>query len=361
MAEVFEISAIVQAKLDKLEEGMKRAEKIVSDSTKKLDTITKQFTPFASIAKGAVVALGAIQLATLGIKGLSLALAVAQGDFEKIEEIVRTLPFGIGAVAGAVIDLTDQITGAAEAAERVQRAFQAEVRLGAVLQRQRQQLELIGLTGLERRRAVERQRGERRVAAIGALGGDPQTTRFAQEFQLDINERALQDFDDKRQQQQDEAFNQRIKRERDEVKERERKQKAANARLLDLDTQLQVAQLQQQGRFLDANLLQIQASFDARVAAAESAAERERIARLGILELEAAKRAARRAGTGEQAAREIVLSRSAIGGQQGGAALAFDRDREIKVEDQDDVIQQLKLIVENTRGGVGAAIAAIAG
>ncbi len=365
MAEVFEISALVLAKLDRLEQGMRRAEQIVSDSTKRLGSITDRFTPFARIARGLIT----LQAVNAALRGTTAIVSAIQGDTEAIERAVRRLPLGIGATAGAAIDLFRQLSGAAEKAEALRRSIEGTAKLRGAIRGLDEQLALQGLAGAERQRAVQRQRFERDVSALGAVtGGDPQVLRQALQRRRTLFESELQKINDAEARAAEES---RLKRRETLISDLEATEQAAerkaqiqqnlNRRLLSLDSQIQVAQLQQQGRALDAQLAQITASFNARLASAESTAEKERIARLGILELEAAKRAARRAGTGEQAAREIVLSRSAIGGQQRGAALAFDRDREIKVEDQDDVIQQLKLIVENTRGGVGAAIAAIAG
>jgi len=362
MAETFKLTAIIEARVAGLEAGMRRAEQIVSTSTKRLNTITQQFTPFAAIGKG-LIGIQAINLALRATTGI---VAAIQGDTEALEATVRSLPFGIGSIAGAALDLRAQITGSADEAERLERAMKANERLGGGIRSLRAQAAPAGLRGFERQRQELRQRTITDVRAVQGSGGDPRLIKKALDLQRIIFQDAMAQINEA-EERAAQVSRQRVRdkflRENRETEQAAQKklqiQESLNRRLISLDAGIQVAQLQQQGRFLDAQLTQIQANFNARLAAAETTAEKERIARLGILELEAAKRASRRGST--EAAREIVLSRSAIGETQRGRGLAFGGDEEIKVKDQDSILDSLKRIVENTRNLGGAGAPAIAG
>ena len=63
---------------------------------------------FGAMTKAAAKTLAVMGAVELGVKGIDVVLALAQGDVESAAELVKTLPGGIGAVATAMDGLIDR-------------------------------------------------------------------------------------------------------------------------------------------------------------------------------------------------------------------------------------------------------------
>lgn len=169
--EVGALRVMIEARLDKLETGLKNAERMVQKSGER---IGKSLDFGAMLAKG-FAALGTIEA------GFKLATAAAQamrGDVEGIRAAVTSLPMGIGPVVKAAWDLHDVLSGTAEKLAEKNRLLDQQAKLRDInlksaervatyeadsVSRMRtidQQLALIGKEGLDRDILISEQREE---------------------------------------------------------------------------------------------------------------------------------------------------------------------------------------------------------
>jgi len=102
----------IRGRLDNLDKQLKLAESKAAKSAKKMDAT---FSGVAGKALKAFAVLGTVELA---VKAATAASDAFKGEWESARAVIKTLPFGIGSVAGAIEGVLDRMLGVTAEAEK---------------------------------------------------------------------------------------------------------------------------------------------------------------------------------------------------------------------------------------------------
>lgn len=105
---VAKLNVVNQADNSRLGLGMRKAEQMVDRSAKRMGSSLEQNLNFAAGFTKALAALGAIEGA---MRGVQVVTALMRGDLDAANEAWRQMPLGIGAVAGAIQDVVNDLHG----------------------------------------------------------------------------------------------------------------------------------------------------------------------------------------------------------------------------------------------------------
>tara|TARA_Y100001972_G_scaffold22308_1_gene26779 strand:- start:798 stop:1901 length:1104 start_codon:yes stop_codon:yes gene_type:complete len=150
MASEFNLEVAINAKMDKFESDMRRAEQAVDKSTQSMennikstgdafDGAAESSEGFADKAVKVLAVMGAVEggikVLNAGLEGMKAAMAAAEGDTEALNtaltsmsDLAKSLPFGLGAIASAIEGLADSMMGVTEAEKE---ALESQNRLAA--------------------------------------------------------------------------------------------------------------------------------------------------------------------------------------------------------------------------------------
>lgn len=118
--EVGRLNVVLEARLSKLEAGLKKAEQKTRATQKNIEKAGEKINPFGGItgaAMKAVAVMGTVELAIKGLNGLSAAF---RGEWEDAAEAIKQLPAGIGPVAQGLEGMLARVTGIGEQIARIQ-------------------------------------------------------------------------------------------------------------------------------------------------------------------------------------------------------------------------------------------------
>jgi len=351
--EVGKIRVSVETRLNKLEAGLRQAEKRVEKSASRMaESGRKAGAAFTDkLAKGFAMLAG-IESAAKAVTAVSQAM---RGDMEALDQTLRSIPAGIGPVIGALIDMHDELSGKnalEQFQEKEKKRNEILDKRIDILKKIRHETNLIGKEGAEKARLQVNQKADEQINQIDSQG------LLTDQIQKAINNRrqaelaAIDQLEQEKTQKMVEAERDRqkeIKQEKErEMQDRIQVQKAMAERLLDLDARIAAARLRQQGRESDARIKTIKAGFEREIRAAETAQEKAKLKKLRDLEVASARQSERPKFGIEQ----VALSLSTLGGGKAPPV----QEKPVEVKGQNEVIEQLKLIAAQLTGGVPARV-----
>lgn len=134
MAEDLQLKMYISARTEQLELALQKAEQKTQQTMRKIDGL--QAAPGGGIGGGLSfrggellggLAKGVVTVAALqgGVQLVHAAVSAMRGEWEGVEEVVRRLPGGVGALVGSVIDLTRELSGSADEAARIKKEADA--------------------------------------------------------------------------------------------------------------------------------------------------------------------------------------------------------------------------------------------
>jgi len=304
----------VEIKLDKLQADLNKAESKLKQSAKKMEKGAKVNIGVADGLAKAFAIMGSVEA---GLKGITAVTKLMRGDLEGFDATMRSLPFGIGPVFGALTDVALAVTGIADQVTKIR----GELGDWLTAEKKLQASNAIRWAGEDA--------ANKRAATMGELireqvrAGQEMTEEAREQFTLnesilklkqqarDIREAGGDSRELERDiEQLEKAGNEAIDRARgkraDDAAERaaaverakEAKAKAAAAELFALETKLQQARLINEGKILEARMLGIQRARDAEIRAARDAGNEAKallLERLRDAELDAARKAGAKA------------------------------------------------------------------
>ena len=308
--DVGKVMVDIEARLDNLERGMKKAEGTVKKSVDKMDKEAEKFgSGFSKSADRIIKAFGilgavegGLKLATAATNLWDAALGDAAGNAEKTQkaldaayESITQLPFGIGPAVQAFDALLRKVTGIGAEIDRLNSITSGLDSINAVSQaafEQRKKLleqeKTLGITDpLERIRAeAEAQKrqieieDEATLKRLRATGQDPRTAENSLRQRREIQFRLIEAEKERRLREVIEKDLIELGQER--IRRQEQAREASN--------ELLIKELEAEGKVLDARLEQIKQFYDKRLSLAKGAEERYLLERLRALEIAEAKK-----------------------------------------------------------------------
>jgi len=114
------LSVEVEARLGKLEQGLKKAEAKAKVSGKKIEkAVNKSGAGFTGITAGAMKAVSIMGTLELAVGAANVGFDLMKGDVEGAAEAIKLLPAGIGPFAKQLETLLNNITGIADEIEKL--------------------------------------------------------------------------------------------------------------------------------------------------------------------------------------------------------------------------------------------------
>jgi hypothetical protein len=204
------LSIDVEARLDRLEKGMKQAEVKARKAAKKIEDASNKGSPFSGIVDKALRAVAVMGTLELGVGAVNVGVKALSGNIEDAAAAVEQLPAGIGPFARQLKELLGTITGIGDEIERINKSRELGERLidfgndllksrqgtlettRAISQALQQEAELIGKTASERIEiAQRRERDAMRAqfdAQVAALAPNDAQQKVVNDIRQQLNE-----------------------------------------------------------------------------------------------------------------------------------------------------------------------------
>ena len=370
--EVGRIVVATEHRSDKLDRGLKDAERKVKASASRMDKVTttgpsvvdKASAGLGKVAAGAALIEVGGRAASAAFKGLDFFINRATDSIEESErklndftDALQQIPV-IGSAIAAGMDLAQYVIGDGGAAKAAAEAGKKEVALKdqklKLVQRIAREEKLINLNQFDQARFLAAEKTRADQEQLRKAGGTQaefdliEKTHRVKMLNIEDAERAQTQSDQKTQ----EAIAKRNKETAKKVaEEKATAEKAARHSLEDLDTEIEAKQLENAGKNAEAKAVRIAAAFERQIEGAGTEGQKARLKRLRDLELAGLKESKdpKTQGLGQ----EISIRRSGISAGGGNAAL----DKPVKVEGQTDMLSKLDRMIILLSGGYNARAA----
>ena len=109
-SKVGKLEVEIAAKLDKLDQSLRKAEGSVKKSAEKMEDMVEKNNPFGKMATAGATVLATMGAVELAAKGMTAVAKAAKGDWGGVLDTIETMPAGIGPMAAAAVEFLDVLS-----------------------------------------------------------------------------------------------------------------------------------------------------------------------------------------------------------------------------------------------------------